>query len=487
LTISQFGSRFVVIGAGPAGLTAGLAAARRGKAPLVLERSSQVGGLARTCEYDGYRFDLGGHRFYTKVPGVDRLWREMLGDEFLLRPRLSRILYGGRYFKYPPEIGEVLWGFGAGESFKIVASWARAQLWPERPEHSFSQWVSNRFGTRLFGLFFKSYTEKVWGISCQELRSDWAAQRIKDVSLPNLLATVVGRRRHVKSLIREFHYPRLGPGMMWEAFRQRIEMLGGEVWTGAEVVRITGEGSRVRAAEVATAGRRRTISLDALVSTMPLAELVRCIDPKPPADVLKAGERLKYRAFITVCLAVRREHIFPDNWIYVHEPRVRVARIQNFKNWSPAMVPDQAMTSLGLEYFCNEADEFWSRSDEELVTLAIQELATIGLAEPGEIAGGWVERVPHAYPVYDANYVETLATVRSFVDRFENLCTVGRAGLHRYNNQDHSMVTAELGVRRLLDGEDHDLWSVNLDAGYLEQEIAGRHASPAECCLYSRA
>jgi protoporphyrinogen oxidase len=462
------GPRLAVIGAGPAGLTAALEAARQRRSPLVIEALSQVGGLARTCNYKGYRFDLGGHRFYTKVEDVDRLWREMLGKDFLRRPRLSRILYRGRYFQYPPQIGDVLRGLGFVESLRVVASWAKAQVRPDRPERSFAHWVSNRFGKHLFSVFFRSYTEKVWGISCDDLRADWAAQRIRGLSLLSAVRNAFQRDERVKSLIAEFDYPRLGPGMMWEAMRDRIVALGGEVRTGAEVTAIFRQDRRVRAVEISSDGERCVVPVAHLLATMPLPELIRRMQPPPSGEILRAADALKHRAFITVCLLVRRGEVFPDNWIYVQEPNVRVARIQNFKNWSPAMVPDAMMTSLGLEYFCDEGDELWRRPDEELIELATHELVAIGLAAYDEVTEGRVERVPHAYPVYDIDYADNLACLREFVDGFENLVTAGRNGLHRYNNQDHSMVTAMLGVRKLLDDEGHDLWSVNTDDVYLE-------------------
>jgi protoporphyrinogen oxidase len=464
---------FVVIGAGPAGLTAALEASQRGKRPIVIERLRQVGGLARTCEYKGYRFDLGGHRFYTKVPEIDRLWRETLGADFLRRPRLSRILYQDRYFQYPPQILDVLRGLGAAESLQVGLSWAKAQVLPHRPEETFAQWVRNRFGQRFFEMFFRAYTEKVWGISCDELRAEWAAQRIKDVSLPKVMANALGRGGQAKSLITEFDYPRLGPGMMWEAFAERVRGSGGEVRGGTEVMGIERESSRIGAVQLQCGRDRERLTVDHLVSSMPLPDLVRRLIPPPPRELLEAARILKHRAFLIVCLILRRRHVFPDNWIYVQEPRVQVARIQNFKNWSADMVPSDETTSLGLEYFCNQGDELWTKGDAELISLATDELGVIRLAQPGEVIDGRVERVPDAYPIYDASYARSLSIVRAYVDSLENVVTVGRNGLHRYNNQDHSMVTASLGVRRLLDGERSDLWSVNADAEYLEEVMAG--------------
>jgi protoporphyrinogen oxidase len=481
--------RCVIIGAGPAGLTAGWEARRL--PALVLERDDVVGGLSRTVEHEGFRFDLGGHRFFTKVPEVAALWREILGPDLLPRPRLSRIRFGDRFFDYPLRPLDALRGLGPFEALRVVASFARARLFPYPEERSFEQWVVNRFGRRLFEIFFESYTEKVWGMSCAEIGADWAAQRIKNLDLAVALRNALLRRGArdgavVTSLIERFEYPRLGPGMLWERCRDLLEADGVPTRTGVAVTRILHDGRRVRAVEVRDAeGAVERVEGASFVSSMPLRELVQALDPPPPPDVLAAAERLRYRDFLTVALVVDRAEVFPDNWIYVHAPEVKVGRIQNFKNWSPEMVPDPAQTALGLEYFVQEGDALWNAPDAELVALARRECAALGLVEPTEVRDGVVVRVPKAYPVYDATYRGALDCIRSHLKGLANLQLVGRNGQHRYNNQDHSMVTALRAVRNLA-GASYDVWDVNVDDDYHETAPASAGGRLAPAPLDSR-
>lgn len=478
---SASGIDLFVVGAGPAGLTAAVEAGRLGCRAVVVEKDSIVGGIARTESYKGFLFDMGGHRFFTKVGWINHWWRDILGDAFITRPRLSRILYRGKYFAYPPSFWDAMSKLGPVEGFLIGLSYLRAQLFPTRPVTTFRHWVSNNFGARLFGIFFKSYTEKVWGISCDVLRAEWAAQRIKNMSLRTILSNMlVSTGGKVASLIEEFEYPREGPGMMWRAAAERVEHQGGAVEMETELVALRHDGSRVLAAEVSQGGVHRVIPAETFISSMPLPELLRKLDPPPPPHILEGVAQLKFRDFLTVCVIVDAPDLFPDNWIYVHEPQVTVARIQNFKNWSPHMTPDPAKTSLGLEYFCNEGDEVWLTPDADLIALAARELAAIGLiADPADVVDGCVFRVPKAYPIYDEEYAEALDGVRAFLDGFENLRTVGRNGLHRYNNQDHSMLAGRMAARQLLMGEPGDLWSINTEEEYHEQK-AGDALAPAE-------
>jgi protoporphyrinogen oxidase len=462
--------RCVIIGAGPAGLSAAYELTRHGHRPIVLEKDGIVGGIARTETYKGYHFDMGGHRFFTKSDEIDQFWREVLADDFLLRPRLSRIFYRGRFFNYPLKPLNALRNFGLLESARVMLSYARWKLFPYKKQDTFEEWVTNRFGRRLFETFFKTYTEKVWGISCKELKAEWAAQRIKDLSLRTaILSMFFGSRQTIKTLIESFDYPRRGPGMLWNAVRERIVQRGGEVQMDSPVVAVHRDGERVLAISVNTAGQVRRIDGASFISSMPVTELVAKLDPPPPPNVLAAAAGLKYRDFLTVCLIVNREHLFPDNWIYIHDPAVKVGRIQNFKNWSPEMVADPTRSSLGLEYFCNEGDELWSKSDADLIEQGKTELERIGLARREDVIDGRVYRVPKSYPVYDGGYTEHLAVVRSFIDSLKNCHTVGRNGLHRYNNQDHSMLTGIYAARNLVLGEANDLWSVNADMDYHEQ------------------
>jgi protoporphyrinogen oxidase len=460
----------VVIGGGPAGLTAAYELTRYGLCPTVLEKEQMVGGLARTEGYKGFFFDIGGHRFFTKSQEIDKLWREMLQDDFLRRPRESRIYFKRKFFPYPLKPLNTLRGLGLFESLLILLSYLRWQLFPYRCEDTFEQWVTNRFGKRLFLTFFKTYTEKVWGMPCSELKAEWVAQRIKGLSLKTaLLSMFLKPQKTIKTLIEEFDYPRFGPGMMWNAVKNQVEQQGGVVALQAEVIRINRSLNRMESVVVSRNGHIEVVRGTDFISSMPVTELIRKLDPPPPEAVLTAAAKLRYRDFLTVCLIVNTPHLFPDNWIYIHDPEVRVGRIQNFKNWSPDMVPDPAKTSLGLEYFCTEGDAVWSLSDAELIELGKREVHRLGLASSTDIDDGCVVRVPKAYPIYDADYRDYLDIIREYLAGLENVQTIGRNGLHRYNNQDHAMLTGMLAVRNLVLGEQNDLWSVNTDQEYHEE------------------
>ena len=471
----------VIIGAGPAGLTAAYQLTARGIPVVVIEQDGQVGGIARTVEYKGFRFDIGGHRFFTKVESVAALWRDMLGADFLRRPRLSRIFYRNRFFDYPLKPFNAFWNLGVLTSARILLSCLWIKMFPIQPERSFADWVSNRFGRVLFNIFFKSYTEKVWGIPCDRIAPQWAAQRIKGLSLKTaVLNMLLPTRRDgsIKSLIEEFEYPRLGPGMMWEAVNRRIEQAGGTVRLNSRIVNLRHDRGLITAVEVDGPDGRYQQPVAHVISTMPVRHLVQRLTPPPPQSVTDAAAALKYRDFVTVALVIEQQDVFPDNWIYIHDPRVRVGRIQNFKNWSPDMVPDSRWTCLGLEYFCFVNDGLWSTSDAELVALATRELETIGLVQPGLVRDGAVVRVPKAYPVYDDGYEAALEEAKAFVGRFDNLQLVGRNGMHKYNNQDHSMLTAMLAVRNFF-GESHDLWAVNVDDEYHEERSVRKTTASA--------
>lgn len=457
----------VIIGAGPAGLTAAYELVKRGIPPIVLEKSNQVGGLARTETYKGYRFDIGGHRFFTKTEEVQNSWREMLKEDFLRVPRLSRIHHQGKFFHYPLNLSNVLSHLGIVESLTILFSYGMAAIHPYPEEKTLEQWVINRFGSRLYKTFFKAYTEKVWGIPCDRIQADWAAQRIKGLSLISAVSNALYRNDGVKTLVHEFHYPVYGTGMMWQRFQKIVESLDGEVCLETEVVGLKCEDDRIKSIVARKAGRFIEVPGDHYLSTIPLVELITCLDPPPPEEVLRAAQSLFYRDLILIGLIVDHPNLFPDQWIYIHSPQVKVSRIQNFKNWSIGMVPDPMKTSLGMEYFCTEGDGLWMRSDPELVDLATRELIHLGLAKEGEVKEGVVFRQCKAYPVYDRDYRKNLEMIRQFLKDIENLQSIGRNGMHRYNNQDHSMLTAMFAVKNLL-GENHDLWGVNVDPSYYE-------------------
>src|SRR3954464_13479921 len=428
-----------VLGGGPAGLTAGYLLAKQGVPVIVFEAEDQVGGLAKTEVRDGYRFDLGGHRFFTKSKEVDDLWHEVMKEEFLKRPRMSRIYWNGKFLTYPLDGMDVIRKLGPIELIRSGLSYLWAQIKPKGSEENVEKWVSNRFGKRLYQHFFKTYTAKVWGVPTTELRSEWAAQRIKGLSFTSAAkAAFFGNKDNkIKSLINEFHYPRFGPGQMWETMADEIIAAGGEVRLGAAVTKLEIRGGGVMALE---AGGER-IEPSHVISSLPLRATVGLSGAAAPGAVQAAAQGLRYRDFLTVALVIDGEDLFPDNWIYIHEPDVEVGRIQNFRSWSPWMVPDQSKASVGLEYFCFKGDDLWEMADDELVALAAGELAELGLVDPSKVERGFVTRVPKAYPMYDADYGDRVAVIRDWLEGFPNLIQVGRNGLHRYNNSDHSMLT----------------------------------------------
>lgn len=466
--------RCVVIGAGPAGLTAALELARAGHEPIVFEMDEQVGGISRTVNYQGYRFDIGGHRFFTKVDRVHDWWMDILQDEFLVRPRLSRIYYDDKFFDYPLKPINALKNLGLQETFMVGMSYLKAQAFPHPNEKNLEQWVTNRFGKRLYSMFFKTYTEKVWGMDCTEIGADWAAQRIKNLDLRKavlsmLVPKAASKKDQVTTLIEEFYYPRYGPGQMWERVTEILEEKGFPVRLRHRVVQIHRDGESVTGVTVADPdGHEYRVDADHVISSMPVRELLNVMDPAPPAEALEAANRLRYRDFLTVGLVVDDPDLFPDNWIYIHSSDVKVGRIQNFGNWSPYMVPDQSRSCIGLEYFVQEGDELWTADDASLIELGKEETARLGLVDPEKVTDGVVIRMPKAYPVYDHAYKENLDAIRDFTDRFENLQPVGRNGQHRYNNQDHSMMTAMYAAENVR-GASHDVWDVNVEEEYHEE------------------
>ncbi|MEM9923666.1 MAG: NAD(P)/FAD-dependent oxidoreductase [Cyanobacteria bacterium P01_D01_bin.50] len=458
----------VVIGGGPAGLTAAYHLVKHGVKSIVFERSDKVGGISRTETYKGYRFDIGGHRFFTKVGEVEQLWQEVMGDEFIKVPRLSRIYYQNKFFSYPLEPLNALSNLGLINSSLIMWSYFKAKVQPNPIEENFEEWVSNRFGTRLYKTFFKTYTEKVWGIPCTEIRADWAAQRIKGLSLKKAVINAVFGSNDTKTLIKEFNYPKFGPGEMWERVQQIVDTKGSPVHLNTEVIEFEREGDRIKSVTIRQEGQIKKVTGENFISSMPISGLVKKLNPAPPEAVIEAASSLKYRDFLIVSLIVNRAELFPDNWIYIHSPEFQVGRIQNFKNWSAAMVPDSSKTCLGMEYFCSEGDKLWEMSNSQLIELASEEIIKLGLGvHRGDVEDGCVIRQYKAYPVYDGEYRQHLQVLQDYLSNFENLQTVGRNGMHRYNNQDHSMLSALLAARNIL-GEEHDLWNINVERSYHE-------------------
>jgi protoporphyrinogen oxidase len=465
--------KVVIVGGGPAGLTAAYALMKAGVSSVVLEQDAQVGGHARTARHKGYLFDIGGHRFFTKIPEVDAIWREVMQDRFLRVRRLSRILYRGKFFHYPLKPFEALWKLGIFESVWVVMSYARKKLFPLTPEDNLENWMSNRFGRRLFLMFFKTYTEKVWGMPCTEIRAEWAAQRIKALTLFGAVKSALFPRAkgEHRSLIEEFDYPEQGPGMLWERMAGILTDRGQQVLLERHVVGVKRDGFQVLSLKVRHGESVEEQAGTDFIASMPLPELVLGLDPPAPPEIQDSARALRYRDFITVAVMIRRSDVFPDSWIYIHTPEVHVGRIQNFRNWSAAMVPEAGTTCLGLEYFCNEGDRLWSLSDEQLKALARREIVKLGFAQEEEITDAAVVRQKKAYPVYDPAYRGHLDRLRDWLLQFENLQMVGRNGLHKYNNQDHAMLTSLYAVRNIL-GERLDVWGVNTEEEYHEVQSA---------------
>ncbi len=475
----------LVIGAGPAGLTSSYLLTKQGKTVIVLERDPElVGGISRTVNYKGFLFDIGGHRFFSKSKEVVALWKELLPDDFIERPRSSRIFYGQKFYSYPLKAFEALTNLGIFQSGACVLSYMWARVNRIEDPKTFHQWVRNHFGERLFRIFFKTYTEKVWGMSCDEISADWAAQRIKGLNLGaavwNALTRGLRKPRSeggevIKTLIESFEYPRKGPGMMWEAAAAETRARGGRILMDRSLHEMSWNADT----GVWTVKARRgdgsieTYTAHHVISSAPIRELGDAIRPKPIS--LFSARSLKYRDFITVALITTAKDLFADNWIYIHDPAVKVGRVQNFRSWSPEMVPDPDLACLGLEYFCFEGDDMWTMSDADLTALAKREIAQIGLVKEDEVVDACVVRQPKAYPVYDDDYKHHVTMIRLDLERnYPTLHLVGRNGMHKYNNQDHAMMTAMLTVENILAGERvWDTWNVNEDAEYHEAGGSG--------------
>lgn len=480
-----------VIGAGPSGLTASYLLTKQGISTTVIEADPvHVGGISRTANYKDFLFDIGGHRFFSKSKEVVDLWKEILPQDFIQRPRLSRIYYDGKYYSYPLKAFEALGNLGVIESSMCVLSFMYKQAFPNEKPETFHDWVANQFGERLFSIFFKTYTEKVWGMSCDEISADWAAQRIKGLDLWTAMSSALrnsiapkgfkdGTKAHegqvIKTLIDSFEYPRKGPGMMWDAAARKTREQGGRIHMGTRLMGLSFD--KPSGIWTITAhkedGEILSFTAKHVISSAPIRELVQSFTAKPVC--VESAEKLRYRDFITVAVVVDKPDLFPDNWIYIHEPSVKVGRIQNFRSWSPEMVPNEKLACLGLEYFCFEGDGLWTASDDELIALAKKELSIIGLAKEDECIDGCVVRQKKAYPVYDDGYKQNVEAIRSeLATTYPSLHLVGRNGMHKYNNQDHAMMTSMLTVKNIVAGEMlYDIWNVNEDAEYHEAGGSG--------------
>jgi protoporphyrinogen oxidase len=481
----------LVIGGGPAGLTTAYTLAKAGRPVTVLEMDpTQVGGVSRTIDYKGVKFDIGGHRFFSRNPEVLDLWREILPEGFLERPRVSRIYYRGRFYAFPLRAFQALANLGPWMAAKCLASFAWAKVKPIKQPESFRDWVRNHFGETLFSTFFKSYAEKVWGMSCDELSADWARQRIKGLDLGTTLMDGVrrslGLKRETpaaarsKTLNERFHYPREGAGMVWEACAEKVMALGGDIRLGRRVDGLHYDKlARIWTVSVVCAdGRKEIYTADNVVSSAPVRELMQSISPTP-MSVFHAGE-LMYRDFLTVVLIGKPRKAPPDTWIYVHDASVQVGRVRNLGAWSPEMIPDGVGTALGLEYFCFEGDSLWTLSDDDLIAKAKDEIARIGLMAAGEARDACVVRQRKAYPVYDEAYAEHVRMIRLDLKlHYPGLHLVGRNGMHRYGDQDRAMMTGVLTAENIIAGERvHDVWEVDENAAYDRPALRGDRTAP---------
>src|SRR5882762_2347247 len=520
----------VIAGAGPAGLTAALELLRRSDiTPLVFELDSQVGGISKTVYYRGNRMDLGGHRFFSKSDWVMRWWQEILpvadGETqptgalrihyqgqshdltpegiapassdavMLVRKRLSRIFYRRRFFDYPLTLSaRTVMNLGMVEAIRIGLSYGRAQLKSRSPETTLEDFLINRFGTRLYRTFFKDYTEKVWGVPCTEISAEWGAQRIKGLSVAKAVAhalanpfrssTDAAQKGTETSLIERFLYPKFGPGQMWEEVARRVTTLGGTIHLRQRVVAVQHAADKIVSVDVfdEAAGTVRRIACDYFLSTMPVRDLIAMLRPED-SRIAQIAANLPYRSFMTAGLLLRSMRGRPtpsDNWVYIQEPDVRIGRLQIFNNWSPALVADPSTVWLGLEYFCDQGDDLWAMEDEDFLSFAGGELEKIGLIDRKDVIGGTVVRVPGAYPAYFGAYRQ-FGELRNFLDRFSNLYPIGRNGMHRYNNQDHSMLAANAAVNAIAKRAPKEaIWDVNAEESYHEETVAAdavRHAS----------
>ncbi len=471
----------LIIGAGPAGLTAGYELAKKGVRVTILESDQCfIGGISRTVEYKGYRFDIGGHRFFSKNKEIERWWYDILGEELLTRPRLSRWYYRGKFFSYPIKPLELVGVFGVIDSAKIVLSYAKAKMFPIKPEKSLADWCVNNFGYYLAKPFFIDYNLKLWGIPADQISLDFAAQRVKDISfmsaLKNALFTAlkINQKKVVKSMIDEFKYPKYGPGQLWEKVADKIKKKGGKILMAEKVVKIKHAGGKVSSVIAKdSGGKLKEFRADYVFSTMPLKELVLSLEPKPSKEIIDAANFLDFRDFITVALMIDQKDMPPDTWVYTHDEGMKPIRIQIFKNWSPFMVPDASKSCIGFEYVCKEGDDLWKMNDRELINQAKSDLNRLGFSSSEKVIDAKVVRLKNVYPIYRIGYKERVDRIKNYLKssfKDNSLQPIGRGGIHKYNNSDHSMMTALLAVRNVIDKGNYDIWEVNSDAEYHEED-----------------
>lgn len=461
-------SKVIAIGAGPAGMACANTLANNKQSCVVMDSNDHCGGLCRTINFHGYLFDIGGHRFLTRSGEVNSLWSEILGEDLLKVKRLSRIYYRKKFFNYPLTFFNTFWNLGLMESLLCILSYLRYRIKP-RDDNSFDGWITNRFGKRLFEIFFKPYTEKIWGMASKDISADWAEERIKGLSLRVAIqkALLMMQRNTPKTLSDEFYYPRSGPGEFYSRLHNLISNKGGQFEFNKNVISIKHNGQRILSIQIQDryTNEKEELPVDYLFSSMPLSLLVKILTPPVPNDILICAQKLNFRAFIVVNVILNRENVFPDQWIYVHSPKVKLGRIQNYKNWSLGMVVDFRKTSLGLEYFCSRGDNLWSMNDVDLINFALEELEKIGIVSRRYLIDGFVIRQPDAYPVYSLEYQAHRNRIRNYLKTFSNFQTMGRGGLFQYGNSDYALLTGMHSAKKFLGQDACDIWEMNM-GGY---------------------
>jgi len=465
--------KIVIAGGGPSGLACAYTLAQQGKSPLLIEQESQIGGLCRTINFHGYLFDIGGHRFFSKNDEIVKLWEQIMGNDMLHVERKSKIYYRKKFFKYPLSFFNVFGNLGLWESFLCVLSFVLNKYFIKRDESTLEGWITKQFGERLFWIFFRSYSEKLWGKSCENISSDWAEQRIRGLSLRVAIRDMfsANRKNAPTTLVRQFLYPRTGPGEFYDRLKKNATERGAKIVTGREVVGVRHDGTRILSvvAEDVCIRKREEIPVEYFFSSLPLPNLIKMLDPLPHfEEVLAAARELRFRSILIVNVILDRKDLFPDQWIYVHSPEVKLGRIQNYKNWSPAMVLDSNKTSLGLEYFCDEGDWFWRMNDVDLINFAVNEVERIGIVSRRNLIDGFVLRNAYAYPVYNLGYKKHVGVIREYLKRFSNFQAMGRSGLFQYDNSDHALYQGICAARNFPGKAKCDLWDLGGNKMYLE-------------------
>lgn len=478
-----------ILGAGPAGLAAAYTLTKQGQPVVVVERDARVGGLAKSIEYQGFILDYGPHRFFTKLAPVLKLWNEVLGEDQVTVNRLTRIYYGGKYFSYPLKALEALFALGPIETTKILTSYAKAQLFPNKNPRNFAEWVTGKFGKRLFQIFFEGYTEKLWGIRCTEISADWAAQRIKGLSLLKAARNALfGNDGKVKTLIDQFQFPKYGSGQLYDKIADYLRSQNQSVLLNTEVVQVHHDNFQVTQVTLRdrATGEESTVDCGGVISSIPISFLVQQIQSPPPQQVITSAKSLKFRNTVLVYLMVEGTNLFPDNWLYINDPTVHLGRVTNFANWSEYMLPNRHQTPICCELWCNYDESMWRQPETELIQQAERELRQIGLLHDEKVSSGFVVRLPRTYPIYAGNYKAALADIQGYLQQFSNLQLVGRYGAFKYNNQDHSLLMGIMAGENVLSPGKHDLWTVNSDSEYHEEAKAGEKTTAAKPARTSR-